>query len=406
MRHAFDHKPLTSRARSLVLLACGLAALCALALVGPSASGESLHDKLDKKQNRLSKVQQTKGVLTTTITHYSDRITGLQNQVAALQNQLAAVQHQLNLRQAELEQAQSRLKLEKAHLLVLRAHLTRALAALRERLVAIYESSPPDVLTVILQSHGWSDLISRTTYLSDLNDQNEALVGRVRDLRNQTRAVVDRLRAVRDRIKAARDAIASQKAELEQTRGSLNDRKGQLMSTRAKKRQVLDRVSRHEQELDGDVADLQAKIAARLAPQGALPAGPIQGGQHGLIWPVNGPIVSGYGPRTIQGHYEFHPGVDIAVPTGTPIRAAASGTVAFTEPESASGGYGNYTCIDHGGGLSTCYAHQESFAVSAGQTVSQGQVIGYSDCTGYCFGPHVHFEVRINGATTDPMAYL
>ena len=90
------------------------------------------------------------------------------------------------------------------------------------------------------------------------------------------------------------------------------------------------------------------------------------------------------------------------MPEGTPIRAAAAGTVIFTEPEASSGGYGNYTCIDHGGGLSTCYAHQTSFAVSAGQSVSQGEIIGYSGCTGYCFGPHVHFEVRINGVVTDP----
>jgi murein DD-endopeptidase MepM/ murein hydrolase activator NlpD len=78
----------------------------------------------------------------------------------------------------------------------------------------------------------------------------------------------------------------------------------------------------------------------------------------------------------------------------------------FTQSEAESGGYGNYTCIDHGGGISTCYAHQESFAVSQGQHVKQGQVIGISDCTGLCFGPHLHFEVRINGQVTDPMAYL
>ena len=88
---------------------------------------------------------------------------------------------------------------------------------------------------------------------------------------------------------------------------------------------------------------------------------------------------------------------------GTPIQAAAAGTVAIAGPE---GGYGNYTCIDHGGGLSTCYAHQESIAVSVGEHVSQGQVIGISDCTGLCFGPHLHFEVRINGQVVDPMGYL
>ena len=109
------------------------------------------------------------------------------------------------------------------------------------------------------------------------------------------------------------------------------------------------------------MAAIQGKIAAQLAATGSvpLPAGPIQGGGSGLIWPVNGPVVSGFGPRTINGSYEYHPGIDIAVPEGTPIRAAAAGTVIFTEPEASSGGYGNYTCIDHGGGLSTCYAHQE-----------------------------------------------
>ena len=92
-----------------------------------------------------------------------------------------------------------------------------------------------------------------------------------------------------------------------------------------------------------------------------------------MIWPVDGPIVSAFGSRTIDGSYEYHPGIDIAVPEGTPIRAASRGTVAFTEPEAESGGYGNYTCLDHGGGLSTCYAHQCSFAVSSGQSVAKGR---------------------------------
>jgi murein DD-endopeptidase MepM/ murein hydrolase activator NlpD len=125
-----------------------------------------------------------------------------------------------------------------------------------------------------------------------------------------------------------------------------------------------------------------------------------------MIWPVDGAVVSGFGGRDIGAGYEYHPGIDIAVAEGTPIRAAADGTVIFTQPEASSGGYGNYTCIDHGGGLSTCYAHQTTFAVAAGQSVSQGDIIGYTGCTGYCLGPHLHFEVRINGAVTDPMGYL
>ena len=99
----------------------------------------------------------------------------------------------------------------------------------------------------------------------------------------------------------------------------------------------------------------------------------------------------------------LHAGIDIGVPYGTPIHAAAAGTVVLA---GWTGGYGNYTCIDHGGGLSTCYGHQERILVSVGQAVGQAQIIGLSDCTGYCLGPHLHFEVRINGQPTDPLAYL
>jgi murein DD-endopeptidase MepM/ murein hydrolase activator NlpD len=133
-----------------------------------------------------------------------------------------------------------------------------------------------------------------------------------------------------------------------------------------------------------------------------VPAAPI-GAQssQGFIWPVNGPITS---PFCEQRAWEScHPGIDIAVPSGTPIRAVADGAVAIAGPSS---GYGNYTCIDHGGGLSSCYAHQSSIGVSVSQHVSQGQVIGAVGCTGLCFGDHLHFEVRVNGQVVDPMGYL
>jgi len=99
----------------------------------------------------------------------------------------------------------------------------------------------------------------------------------------------------------------------------------------------------------------------------------------------------------------MHEGIDIAAPTGTPIRAAAGGTVISA---GWLGGYGNLTVIDHGGGVSTAYGHQSAFAVGGGQAVAQGQVIGYVGSTGHSTGPHLHFEVRINGSAVDPMGYL
>jgi murein DD-endopeptidase MepM/ murein hydrolase activator NlpD len=265
---------------------------------------------------------------------------------------------------------------------------------LKERLVAIYEAGTPDVLTVLLQSDGFSDLLERTEYLNRIEDQDNAVIDRVRDLRDQTRDTVDRLRVVKNRI-------AAKGRELERTRTSLEARQADLIAARGARQSALDEIDAQESDLEGDVSELSAEIAAQLAATSSapLPAGPIRSSSSGLIWPVDGPVVSGFGMRWGS----MHEGIDIAVPAGTPIRAAASGSVVIA---GWVGGYGNYTCVDHGGGLSTCYAHQSSFATSVGAGVSQGDIIGYVGCTGHCYGDHLHFEVRINGAATDPLGYL
>jgi len=387
--------------------AAAFAAAFLMLLIPASAPAKDLESKLQAKEAKLSKVRERKGVLTTTISHFRAKIERLTGEVAALRSQEAEVKARLAVKQRRLDGAQAELDVGKKHLAVVRARLKRALVSLREHLVAIYESGTPDILNVLIEAGGYQELVNRTEYLSRINGLDEAVVTRVRDLRDQVKRTVARLRSAKQRIEAARNAIAAEEQTLADARSAVQRRQSSLVAARRQREAALAKVGEREQELDGDVASIQAKLAARLAGTGSapLPAGPIRGGSgSGLIWPVDGPVVSGFGSRF--GGSEFHEGIDIAVPSGTPIRAAAAGTVIFTEPESASGGYGNFTCIDHGGGLSTCYAHQESFAVTAGQQVAQGQVIGYSDCTGHCFGPHVHFEVRIDGAPTDPMGYL
>jgi murein DD-endopeptidase MepM/ murein hydrolase activator NlpD len=374
----------------LMLALTGAVVVCACAFVGGSASGQSLQQKLNTTQSKLSHVQAHAGVLTGRISHESAQLQTLTSQVAALRNREAAVAAELQQKQAELEDAQTRLD-------SLKQRLHQAIQILEQRLVSIYESSEPDLITVLLQSHGFQDLIARTQYLQTLQHQDNDIVSRVRGLRNEMKVTVNTVRA-------ARDEIAARKHELDVTAARLKKRTSELAIARQKQHATLEQVRKQQDDLEGDLSDISQKIAEQLgAGTGALPAGPIRAGGNGLIWPVNGPITSGYGPRNIGNGYEFHPGVDIGVPTGTPIRAAAAGTVTIAGP---TGGYGNYTCIDHGGGLSTCYGHQERFLVSVGQQVAQGQIIGLSDCTGYCFGPHVHFEVRINGQTTDPLGYL
>jgi murein DD-endopeptidase MepM/ murein hydrolase activator NlpD len=379
--------PASNRLLTLLASFAALAAIVALALVG-GAGAQDLQSRLDSKRAELDRSQEQKGVLSTELAHYSDRVDQLAGEVAVLRNREAIVE-------AELRRIEARLRLEREQLAILRDRLQRSLRELRERLIAIYKSDEPDVLTVILNSEGFDDLIERYEYLRRIEEQDAAVVDRVRGLRNETRDTVAR-------IEVARDEIAAKEAELERTRVQREAREAELARVRDRKAAALDQVRSNIQRLEGDVGDLEGEIQAQLrASSGTapLPAGPVQGeSASGFIWPVNGPVTSPFGMRWGR----LHAGIDIAVPSGTPIRAAKSGSVALAAPY---GGYGNYTCIDHGGGLSSCYAHQSSFAITSG-SVSQGEVIGYVGCTGSCFGDHLHFEIRVNGSPVDPLGYL
>ena len=381
----------------------GPAALCAVfaaCLIAGTATGQDLESRLSHKRDHLDQVREREGELSTTIQKYGDQIDTLIGQISVLRNRVAVVQAELDKKQAELHR--DRVRLDQ-----LRTNLHRSLNVLRNRLVDIYRAGQPDLLTVMLDSSGFDDLIDRYEYLKRIEQNDSDVVGRVRTLRNDTIVTVDR-------VTAERDEIADRKAELERTQGELESRQSELDTARANQQAALDygqgdrgRPRGRRRRRSRTRSPPRSPPPSRPPGVPAAPAGPFRGeSSEGFIWPVNGPVVSPFGPRDINGGYENHPGIDIAVPSGTPIHAAANGVVLFTQPEASSGGYGNYTCIDHGSGISTCYAHQSSFAVSQGQEVQQGDVIGISDCTGYCFGPHLHFEVRINGTVTDPMAYL
>ena len=391
---------LKTRLAPAALLAAA-AALVALLVFSAAAPAEGLQSELDAKQAKLDEIHDRQGVLTTTISRYRERIERLTAEVAALRTREATVRVRLDAKQAELDRAAAELGVAKKRLAVVREHLKRALVALRERLVAIYEAGTPDILTMIVGADGFDELVGRTEYLNRIHGLDEAIVDRVRDLRDQVKRTVARLRTVKERIEAARDAIAAEQQALASARSAVQGRQAALAAARKRRGTALAKIDDRAGRVEGDLAGIQAKIAAQLQSTSSapLPAGPIRHGSGQLIWPVNGPVVSGFGPRWGR----MHEGVDIAAPAGTPIRAAASGSVVLLQSDA---GYGNFTCLDHGGGLQTCYAHQSSFAVGSGQSVSQGSVIGYVGCTGHCYGDHLHFEVRVGGAPTDPLGYL
>ena len=289
----------------------------------------------------------------------------------------------------------------------LRGRLKRALVNLRERLVAIYTyGATSDLTAVILSSEDYGDMVARTQYFDAINESDSALAERVRSLRDEAKKLVRVRKTAKLTIEKARDQIAAREQRLEATRSTLESREGALLSARAERRQALNSVQGDRDEHEEIAAGLRSEIAQEIAEATGgvtLPAGPMPSpSAAGFIWPVEGTLTSGFGYRWGR----MHEGIDISVPEGTPIRAAADGTVILMQSEYESGGYGNYTCIDHGGGLSTCYAHQSSFATSVGASVSQGDVIGLSGNTGHSTGPHLHFEVRDQRRPTDPLGYL
>jgi murein DD-endopeptidase MepM/ murein hydrolase activator NlpD len=398
-------KPRRRWLSSLTAMALALLASC---LVGVAAApAKSASEKLEAVEEKIGAAEEREGVLTSDIEAMGDEISVLEGQVAGLRTQEAAAEAELSAKEAELGQAEDELAEALKRLDMLRGRLKRALTNLRERLVAIYTyGATSDLTAVILSSEDYGDMVARTQYFDAINESDSALAERVRSLRDEAKKLVRVRKVAKLTIEKARDQIAAKEQRLEATRSTLESREGALLSARATRRQALNSVQGDRDAHEEIAAGLRSEIAQEIAEATGgmpLPAGPLPSpSAAGFIWPVEGTLTSGFGYRWGR----MHEGIDISVPEGTPIRAAADGTVILEQSEYESGGYGNYTCIDHGGGLSTCYAHQSSFATSVGARVSQGDLIGYSGNTGHSTGPHLHFEVRINGVPTDPLGYL
>jgi murein DD-endopeptidase MepM/ murein hydrolase activator NlpD len=391
------------RVRALLGACATLAFAVALGLSGPAASLADPEAELKRKKSQLGDVREREGVLTTELSALGDEIARLHAEGQELAAQEIAVGEELVAKQGELQTARVDLGIAREELVAARQSLKRALAALRDRLVAMYESGSPDLFSVVLSAHDYDEVASIGTYLEQIQESDEMLVERVRELRDRSRTAVGEAEALRDEIAAARDAIAARRAELRSTRLLRRDQVAEIAATRADRREALAGLHDREAVLEGDVSELQAEIESQL---GGLTAGPYPSAPEiapgSFIWPVEGTLTSNFGWRWGRQHE----GIDIGAAEGTPIWAVADGTVVLQQSEYESGGYGNYTCIEHLTGVTTCYAHQSQFGVSINDEVSQGEVIGLVGNTGSSFGAHLHFEVRIGGVAQDPLGYL
>ena len=386
--------------------------LVLLLLVAAPASG-SLYDRkaaLDRQaealQSKADSARAREESLRAEIASVSDRIQALESEVGDVSARLAVLEEDLELHRRKLEAVKALYRLQSERLEYLRGQYTVAQMRLADRLVAVYEGEDTSTLDIVLEASSFSDALDQIDYLDSIAKQDRQVVRHVSGARDHMQNLKQRTGRTNDRVAAITRVV---EIRTEQQRSAYNQllisRQG-LANARSAKRESLDAAHEAAEQYEGKAEELlkvSAQLAARInAVQQSAPSYSSTGdgtvSASGLMWPVSGAVVSGYGWRWGR----MHEGVDIAAGYGTPIRAAASGNVIYA---GWMGGYGNLIIIDHGNGLATAYAHQSSFAVGGG-TVSQGQTIGYVGCTGHCFGPHLHFEVRVNGGAVDPLGYL
>lgn len=392
--------------------------ICFVALAVP-AFAQSLEDKLEKKEARQQAAQAKVNELDAEADRLAQKVAILDNEASRIQNEvngLTANMERLNGRiaevQADLTAAQQRLNFLTRELQGILSKLDKRTDLFTERAVAAYMAGPTSHLEGLLSSTTFNEVVDRTSYYESALDADSELVSGIELLRDKTEIKRGLVEDEQERIAAQKLKLDADRAELAQV---LQERESALDAQQAvvaQKESLLAGVktekAQYQQvvaQLEADADQIQSILAARAASAAPVASGSLPTGGGQLLWPANGPLTSPYGYRThpIFGDSRLHTGIDIGASYGAPVIAADAGTVVYV---GAMSGYGNVIVVDHGGGLATTYNHLSAFSVSSGQGVGRGSPIGNVGCTGYCTGPHLHFEVRVEGSPVDPMPYL
>ena len=364
---------------------------------------QAVDSKIAALNGNLAQVQHAQSALRVEVNSLSDRIGVLESHVGYVAARLSILREDLALRQQRLLKLDQLFQLQTRRVRLLRHQYRVAVDRLNQRLLNIFESNDPTTLDVVLGSTSIEAALDQAHFITLIGEQDRLIATQVAGAQHAMQQARRKTAALRARVDGEERALQVRENQAQETKSALEGAKTSLDSTKQQRVQKLSKLSAAEQALADEItqeqaaaAQLGAEIRAAQSHDNGPTATP---SSAGLIWPVNGPITSPFGPRWGS----FHPGIDIGVPTGTPIHAAAAGKVIYCGWEQ---GYGNLVVLDNGNNLATAYAHQSAIAVTCGEDVAQGQVIGYTGCTGLCTGPHLHFEVRINGNPVDPLGYL
>ena len=387
-----------------------LGLLLALVVVAPAAADDPADEKaavdarIASLQSDIAASKAQEGVLTSQLSAVTAELESAQAAVSDAAAAVTALEVELAMARSRLDQLTGLLASQTRRLERLQAEYEKAVAILEARVRAAYIDEPPDMLSFLVSASSFDEVVDNVELLTRIGRQDRRIARQVERARTRTAAERRATIATRREQTATVSAISARTEEARTARDRLAGERDRLATVGNLRRNALVNTRETREEYLHEVESLLAESAA-LAEQirGAQDdSGSTGGGQPsaaGLIWPCDGVVVSGFGMRWGR----MHEGIDIGCAYGTPNRAAAAGTVIYA---GWLGGYGNLVVVDHGNGLSTAYAHASSILVSVGQSVSQGQTVSLVGSTGNSSGPHLHFEVRVNGVAVDPLPYL
>ena len=379
------------------LLALVIFALAILPVSPALAVSQSEIDALEEQRDELKAEREG---MQAEIDALKDEQAGVLEQKRILDEQNEVYRQELELIEEQVS-LYTRLVEEKA------AELEKAmvaedeqLATYRQHVRAMEENGKYTYLSIIFGSRSLSELMSNLDMIGEIMEADKRIYDQYTAARENAEEIKAEYEATLEQLNDKQAEYEAEKAELEEKIAEASAMISQLEEEISSNYELYLEVLAQEEALEGDIQSMIAELERQEAANSITSTGT-------YIWPLPGYSPgSAYGWRMHPIFHEmrFHAGEDIGAPSGTPILAADSG-VATVIPDNGNG-YGNYIMINHGGGRVTLYAHMSAFAISGGATVTQGQVIGYVGSTGNSTGPHLHFEVRVNGATTDPKQYF